>query len=225
MFPVEYLGYVDPTDHYSYTGILQTDGTYRKYNSLNELVQHVEERRKSLSFSIIPNLDLIIQYYIYLVSEAPKSYFTKIDYLERNLVKDIETGARLALSLSKEAFTGILKAGGGGYVTLKEAAERAVSCINCPNNVPIRKSKLTKFNNKLAALFTISKKTPHDKDLHDCRICGCPLQEKVHFSAEVIKKTTDPKISPTAFPENFVGIKDQMRHECWVRKILTRKEI
>lgn len=226
MFPVEYLGYVDPTDHYSYKGILQSDGTYRKYNSLKELVEHVEERRRSLDFHKIDNLDLVIQNYFYLLGEAPKSYFSKVipesDH-ERTALKDIETGARLALSLSREAFTGIFMAGGGGWVTLKEANERAVACINCPKNVTIKKSKLVRFNNKLAALFTTSKKTSYDKELHDCQVCGCPLQEKVHFAAEVIRKTTDPKIPPTAFPENFVGLKDQMRHECWVRKILTRK--
>lgn len=228
LFPVALLGFVDPDDHYAYNGILTDDGEIRKYESFEELCQHIKQRRLALALPEINNLELKIQHYLYLIGNASKSHFIRTDQspddqianIPRDLHTDIIVGANLALELSRQAVTGLFQAGASGWVTRTEAEERAHICINCPKNIPLRKSKFQKLNNKIAALFTLKRHTSVDDKLFDCGVCGCPNYEKVHFATSIILKITPPKYKVTDFPEGFIGLIDKERHQCWVRQIL-----
>lgn len=228
IFPTHLLAYVDPTDHYSYTGIPISDSETRPYESLEEITNHVSERRAALRYPEIPFLAETIQHYLYLIAEAPSSHFFAVhDHnlpatYPRTFTKDVATGAKLAFSLSRQALTGLFKAGSSGWVTKREATNRAEACYNCPNNRETTKSILVRANNKLAALFTPLKSTPFDSGLRDCGVCGCPNVEKVHYSPAVVIETTPAKIPYTDFPEVFLG-KDNKRHRCWVREILEQR--
>lgn len=226
MFPREYLGFVDPDDYYSYNGILQRDGTTRKYDSLDELVLHIDERRKALNLPEMPHTSKMVQHYLYIIGEAPKDFFRLERLTEdnqvpsRNAINDIHTGATLAYSLSKAALSGRSSAAPSGWVDKVKAEQRAEVCINCPHNVKLKKNSLTKFNNKLAALFTVTRKTKHDAELFDCELCGCPLDIKVHYSESVIKAVTPKEVKSSIFPKMFKGIKDKQAHSCWMRETL-----
>lgn len=227
LFPVYLLGYIDPTDNYAYKGILTEQGTIRKYDSFDELVTHIKQRRESLSYPPIDYLELKIQHYLYLIGEAPKSHFIKahIAYpdIPRTVFSDIKVGAKLAFEFSRQAITGIFTAGASGWATKHEAERRAWTCANCPKNIELRKSAIQRMNDKIASLFTLNRNTPFDKQLFDCGVCGCPLVEKVHFDSHVLKTTTGKKHTPEMFPEPFVGTIDHERHECWIRIILEEK--
>ena len=228
LFPVTLLGFVDPTDHYAYRGILTDTGEVRKYDSFRELVSHVTQRREALQYPPIPYLDLQIQHYLYMVGEAPRSHFVKADVIAdipRTIQGDVVTGARIALELSRQAATGIFTATQpSGFTTKQEAERRAKICVNCPKNVLIRKNKLQRINNKIASLFTLRRNTRYDDRLYDCGVCGCPLAEKVHFADELIRDVTPRKYKAEHFPENFIGIDDRERYECWMRKILEKEK-
>lgn len=227
LFPVYHLGFVDPTDHYAYKGILTESGEIRKYDSFKELVKHVTERRAALEYDPIEFLELKIQHYLYLIGEAPRTHFIKayVAYpdIPRTVLSDISTGAKLAFEFSRQAITGIFTAGASGWATKQEAERRAWTCANCPKNIELKKSALQRLNDRIAALFTINRNTPFDKQLYDCGVCGCPLVEKVHFDAQVLKQTTGKKHTPELFPEPFIGTIDRERHECWMRKLLEEK--
>lgn len=224
LFPVYLLGFVDPTDRYAYKGILTDSGEIRKYDSFEELCQHVRQRRAALQYEEIPNLELKIQHYLYLLAEAPPSYFTKIRDLypdiPRTALSDIKTGAKLSLEFSRQALTGLFTAGASGWATKQEAEARAKTCANCPKNVDLNKNALQRLNDKIATLFTMKRSTSYDKQLFDCGVCGCPLAEKVHFDKEVIRHTTGKSFKPELFPEPFIGTIDRERYECWMRKLL-----
>lgn len=224
LFPVHLLGFVDPTDYYAYKGILTDSGEIRKYDSFEELTKHIVERRAALDYPPITHLEFKIQHYLYLIGEAPRSHFakTRIIYpdIPREVISDIRTGAKLILEFSRQALTGIFTAGASGWATKHEAERRAWTCANCPKNVDLRKSALQRLNDRIAALFTLNRNTPFDKQLFDCGVCGCALVEKVHFDKQVLKSTTGKKFTPNLFPEPFIGTIDRERHECWMRKIL-----
>lgn len=224
LFPVHHLGFVDPTDYYAYKGILTDSGEIRKYDSFDELVAHVRQRREALRYDPIDHLELKIQHYLYLIGEAPRTHFIKAHLLypdiPRTALSDIKVGARLAFEFSRQALTGIFMAGASGWATKQEAEKRAWTCANCPKNVDLNKSLSQRLNDKIAALFTINRNTPFDKQLFDCGVCGCPLAEKVHFDKDVIRITTGKKFKPNMFPEPFIGTIDRERHECWMRKLL-----
>lgn len=228
LFPVHFLGFVDPTDHYAYRGILTEDGTLRKYDSFDELIQHITQRRSALALEPIPNLDLVVQHYLYLVNEAPRSFFVRLDKTDRadiprTVTSDAIVGAKIAFELSRQALSGKWTATGPtGFVTKTEAEQRAKTCANCPKNVLLKKSKFQRWNNKIAGLFTARRNTSYDEKLYDCGVCGCPLQIKVHFSDEVLRNTTPKKYKPENFPEGFIGLLDRERYECWLRKILAK---
>lgn len=227
LFPVYHLGFVDPTDYYAYKGILTDTGEIRKYDSFDELVTHINQRRAALQYPAIDFLELKIQNYLYMIGEAPRSHFvpakTLYPDIPRTALSDIRTGSKLAFEFSRQALTGIFMAGASGWVTKQEAEHRAKTCANCPDNLTLEKSALTRMNNKIATLFTTNRNTSFDKQLADCKVCGCPLQAKVHFDAEVIKHTTSAKITSDLFPEPFIGVLDRERHECWMKKILKDK--
>lgn len=224
LFPVNLLGYVDPTDHYAYKGILTDSGEVRKYDSFEELIKHIEQRREALAYEPIEHLDLKIQQYLYLIGEASRSHFVKAQVLypdiPRTTLSDINTGAKLAFEFSRQAVTGIFTSGASGWVTKHEAEERAKTCANCVKNTDLKKSKLQRMNNKIASLFTLNRQTSYDNLLFDCGVCGCPLQEKVHFSKEIIKNATKKKYKVENFPEPFIGTLDKERHSCWMKEIL-----
>lgn len=235
LFPVSLLGYVDPDDHYSYIGINQGPNVYRYYDSLDELITHVRERRKAVGLPEITNLSRKIQQYLYLLEESPRDLFIQDKAIiesseldednKRTIIKDIHTGAKIAKALSKSAISGFLTAGSYGWVTKSEANERAEACANCPLNKEIKKNKLTKINDKLANVFTPLRSTKFDKELHDCAICGCPLTIKVHYSDDIIREVHDYKDTPPSnFPDSFIGKLDKRRHDCWMKKILLDKE-
>lgn len=223
LLPTKYLGFIDPDDFYSYNGILQENGETRPYNSIQELMDHINSRRKSLNFIKIQYLSEKIQNYLYLIGDIPHTLFIRADesHFPRTVVGDIEVASRLAYSLSRAAITGFFSAGSSGWATKTEATRRAATCIQCPENKKLRKSKLTRFNDRIASLFTLARSTPYDTELNDCGICGCPLHIKVHYSPDVIRDTT--KHPAEAFPEDFIG-KDKRRHICWARQILEGKE-
>lgn len=223
MFPAIHLGYLDPDDYFSYNGVLQSNGEYRLYESLDELVHHVEQRRESLNFDPIPNLEYIIQEYIYRLGLAPSSYFIKSEAFSgqsRSVIDDVTTGAKLAIELSRSAFSGVKTAGGFGFTTLTEAEERATICVQCPNNIPIT-NKLSSIYRKaryrLATLFTAKRETSKDAELNECEVCSCPLISKVHYSKDVIREvnTTSKALFPEAF-KNKAG--ENVR--CWMRTLL-----
>lgn len=219
LLPTKYLGFIDPDDFYSYSGIIQQNAPSRPYNSLQELMDHVQSRRAALHHPPIPHLSETIQNYLYLIGDVPPTLFIRAES-SRTMASDIETASRLAYSLSRAAVTGFFSAGSSGWVTKTEATQRAATCLQCPENKKLKKSKLIRFNDKIAALFTLSRATPYDPQLEDCGICGCPLHIKVHYSPEVIRETN--KHPAEAFPEDFIG-KDKRRHICWARQILENK--
>lgn len=228
LFPVYLLGYVDPMDHYAYQGILTDSGEVRKYDSFEELVQHIRQRRQALQYDPIDNLELKIQHYLYLIGEAPRSYFVKSTILypdiPRTEMEDIKTGSRLALEFSRQAITGIFTAGASGWSTQQEAEARASICINCVKNVELKKSRMQRLNDKIASLFTPNRTTTQDDKLFDCGVCGCALVEKVHFSKQVLREATSKKFTSSSFPEPFIGTVDRERHECWMKDILKGRE-
>jgi len=217
LFPPEYLGFIDPDDYYSYTGIITSSGEMRQYESLDELVRHVDERRSTASLPPLPNTRSTILHYLYILGEAPKHYFSKVAHPDRTLLADIQKGANIALSLSKAAMSGAFTAGSRGWVTKSEAEYRANICAACPKNVDLKKSVTTRMNNKIAGLFTTHRSTSNDSKLHDCEVCGCPLTVKVHYANNIIKENTDQ--SADKFPAS-IKLKSGAKTMCWVREIL-----
>ena len=222
---------MDPTDHFAYQGILTEQGTLRKYESFEELVKHIEERRDALRYPKIPNLRLQIQHYLYMLGEANQSHFIPINQapygaeIPRTATNDIIAGATIAYELSREAFSGIFKRGGNSsWATTDEAERRAGICANCPKNVDLKKPALQRLNNRIASLFSMRRTTTRDDELFDCQVCGCPNQIKVHYAANLIRKATPDKFKAEDFPENFIGTKDRERHDCWVRQILDKEK-
>lgn len=233
VFPSLYLGFIDPTDNYCYTGIPTTDGK-RSYQSIEELMDHIEYRRESMGYSPIPHLSATIQHYLYLVGEAPKSYFHAVRQENDPLLsgkkdassqlKEIQTGAALALSLSYSALSNVVTAGSAGWTTNKIATERAEICYNCPENAPVKKSVLTKAGQKALSFFSRKRTTPFDDELNDCGICGCPLKEKVHYSEELIVEITSSSVKATDFPESFIGENTPNRYRCWMHELLKKRD-
>ena len=205
------------------------ENTLRKYESFEELVRHVEQRREALRYKPIPNLRLQIQHYLYMIGESNSSYFVPISKtpwaseIPRETIDDIVTGASIAYELSREAFTGIFRTGGNSsWATTDEAERRAKICANCPKNLDLQKTPFQRLTTKLAGVFSVLRNTSYDEQLKECGVCGCPNQTKVHFAASLIRKATPEKFKPEDFPESFVGTLDRERHECWVRQILEK---
>ena len=219
LFPSEYLGFVDPDDYYSYDGIITSSGSKRQYESLMELVDHVNERREAAMLPAFKDTKSTIVHYLYILGEAPKHYFSKqvSTHPDRTLLADIQKGANIALSLSKAALSGLFVSGSYGWVDKNEAEYRATICASCPMNVDLKKSPTTRLNNKIAGLFTTTRTTSKDALLHDCKVCGCPLAVKVHYSDDIIKNNTKQK--PTDFPE-LIKLKNGSNVKCWVRGII-----
>lgn len=220
LFPSEYLGYVDPDDYYSYNGIITSSGEKRQYESLGELVRHVDSRRVAMNLPALPHTHLTITHYLYILGEAPKMYFTPSSsstHPDRTFIKDIHKGATIALSLSKAAISGMFTSGSYGWVSRTEADSRASVCVLCPKNIAITKSVTTRINNKIAGLFTTSRSTSHDNKLHDCSVCGCPLLVKVHYDNSIIKSETKQKAEE--FPQ-AITLPSGTKRKCWVRELL-----
>lgn len=227
MFPSLYLGYVDPTDYYSYTGIPLPEGGARLYQSLDELINHVHSRRSSLGYKPLEHLNETIQHYLFLVGDAPKSYFRKVPTspeVHASEIEKIKTGAALAFSLSRAAISEYVTAGSAGWTTNKIAAERAEICYNCPKNKEVEKSTSQKVGEKILSVFNTARNTTYDEQLFDCEVCGCPMKEKVHYSEEIIVEVTPDTTPAKAFPESFIGERSSKRYRCWVREILSRRE-
>lgn len=230
LFPANLLGYVDPTDNYAYQGILEQDGTLRKYNSFEELLAHIDQRRAALRYPKIPHLDLQIQHYLYLIGESSRSHFVRIDQhpkqadIPREVKTDVIIGAKIAYEFSREAVTGLWRSGASGWATKTEANERAKTCANCPHNQKLKKSTIERINNRVAMLFTLKRSTDYDDKLYECGVCGCPNAEKVHYAASIIRKVTPAKYRAESFPESFIGVLDRERYRCWVREILEKED-
>ena len=219
LFPSEYLGFVDPDDFYSYSGIITHEGDMRQYKSIDELVSHIVARREAAKLPPLALPRETVEHYLYILGEAPRHFFNVIS--DRTFLADVHKGATIAVSLSRAAISGIFTAGSFGWVTKKEANRRAAICAQCPNNLAQKKSVTTRFNDKVAGLFTTSRTTDHDSKLKDCNVCGCPLAVKVHYSDEIIANNTDNDIEE--FPK-LVPMPNRGKATCWIRDILANKD-
>lgn len=223
MFPRELIGFVDPDDYFEYRGIILENGEFRHYNNFDELIDHIKNRRAAVGLDPLPAPLQTVENYLFRSKVVPQSLFTKDFQTNRALIPDINTGANLALSLSKQALTGVVGIGGGGWCSKKEANRRAKICSNCPNNVDLEKSLAIRARNKLANFFTPYRKTDYDDKLFDCGVCGCPNDQKVHYAEEVIREVTEDDASE--FPASFRGVDNQNeKYQCWVRQILEKKK-
>lgn len=217
LFPREFIKFVDPSDYFLYEGIIDENGA-RPYHSFSELINHIQNRREALNYPRLTNLNLKIENYLYKMPEVPRSLFRRQYTPDRSLAADIETGAKLAVSLSRLALNGSYKVGNNGFVNRLTANERGQICANCPKNVEIEKSVGIRARNKLAALFTKDRDSDWDDILLDCEACGCPSQEKIHYSEEVIRETNTAPVEE--FLEEFSGTLDGQNHRCWVLPII-----
>lgn len=232
LFPSEFLGYTDPEDYYNYNGILLQTGEKRLYHNLDELLSHVAQRREAQGMAKIDEdrLSHIIQQYLYELEEAPRSLFRKFKPQGRTFLSDVKKGVRMALSLSKAAYSGVSTSFDGGWVSKKIAKDRAKVCYNCPENITdLDKKLLQRLGDEIALSFKRSDRvTSYDDHLGACGVCGCPNELKVHLSEEVIIEVNeegDNVAHSSEFPEGpFEGIHDKELHECWVRKILKTHE-
>lgn len=215
IFPNEFYGFVDPDDYYSYNGIITSDGGIRQYKSLDELCNHIASRRESVSLPPLNHIPEMVQQYLYILGEAPRDFFIKVD--DRTFLSDVQKGASIAVSLSRAAFEGVFTAGSFGWVTKSKANKRASICVHCPHNKATRKSVTTKLNDKVAALFTLTRTSDYDSKLKDCEVCGCPLPIKIHYSDDIIFNNTEQSVED--FPE-LVQLPNRAKGTCWVRDIL-----
>lgn len=217
LFPSEYLGFVDPDDYYSYLGIITSEGDMRQYNNLAELCSHIAARREAQRLPKLPDVEGVVQHYLYILGEAPRDLFTVSS--SRTFSSDISKGATIALGLSRAAVSGMFTAGSFGWVSKIIANKRASICAACPNNVTLTKSSLVRFNDRIASLFTTSRTTDYDDKLLDCSTCGCPLAVKVHYSDEIIRKNTAANLK---FPK-LVMLPNKQKAKCWIAEIMENK--
>lgn len=220
LFPIELIGFTDPDDYFAYKGIPTEDGETRPYFNFEELRSHIQQRRAAMGYDPIPQLQRIIENYLYRLKIVPKSMFHKDFEVDRTLIKDINTGASLAMSFSRAAMSGKFGIGAAGWVNRVEANRRASICAQCPNNVDLQKNLALRARNRIAALFTPLRTTDYDDKLLDCGVCECPNDQKVHYSESIIRDVTDA--DPEEFPDRFIGI-DNKKHRCWVREILSER--
>jgi len=161
--------YVDPDTGFKFR---------KRYNSLEELVEHVQNYRDHNGFAKIPKLTFVIQDWLCSQPNMEK-FCQEVSVKDRSLSQYLR-GAKAAAKV----FLG----GDKAFVSEEEAEARASLCAKCRHNKRNSSdSKLRHYTDEYVQDIVGDRKTSVDAKLFSCEICSCALRPKVHISQEIVE--------------------------------------
>ena len=161
-----------------------TGFNFRKYRTIEELVDRVTTYRLHNNLPPIPSLRLIIEHWL-CCQPNMEQHCKPTTVVSRSLRQYLQ-GAKAAVKIAAS--------GDSAYTTQQEAEARAVICVDCFQNVENKKhSRLGRYTDKYLRSMVGSRRTSLDEQLFSCNLCTCPLRPKVHVTQSIIEEALTRK--------------------------------
>lgn len=150
----------------------------RRYQSLEELEEHVKRYRRMNNLEPIPHLPEVIQNWL-CSHPGMAAHCVETTVKSRTLRQYLE-GAKAAAKVYLQ--------GVNAFVSQEVAESRAEMCSNCKfNKKNEHDNRAQKYTDKYVESLVGDRETGFDENLFSCSVCSCPLRPKVHFDQKIIE--------------------------------------